>query len=93
MSDEQIIIDSGYRTMMVLNSILLTVVGILFGAVAWYFKKDYESHKGRIDRAETHIEKILMEMQADRERERGQIDMMKNMIKILAKKTNIEVGL
>ncbi len=82
-----------YQLMMLVNSILLTIVGLLFGAVAWYFKKDYESHKQRIDSAELNIEKILLEMKEDREREKGQATLMMQMIKILAKKTNTEIGL
>ncbi len=82
-----------YKLMMYINSILLTIVGLLFGAVAWYFKKDYDSNKQRVDIVESNVEKILLEMKEDREREKGQATLMMNMIKILAKKTNTEIGL
>jgi Icc-related predicted phosphoesterase len=86
-------IDQAYRIMMYVNSGLLVIVGALFGAVAWYFKQDYQSHRERIDKVETHVEKILMEIQSDREREKNQYIMLERMVKILAKKTNTDIGL
>lgn len=79
--------------MLIINSGLLSVVMILFGAVAWYFRKDWENSKTRIGKTEDNVEKILLEMRSDREREKGQANLMMQMIKILAKKTNTEIGL
>ena len=93
MNEAEIISESGYKAMLIINSGLLSVVMILFGAVAWYFRKDWENSKTRIVQTEDTIERILLEMQRDREREKGQANLMMQMIKILAKKTDTEIGL
>lgn len=83
----------GYKTMMLINSGLLSILVILFGVVSWYFRKDWENTRKRVDGAESNIHEILMEMKADREREKGQANLMMTMIKILAKKTDTDIGL
>lgn len=82
-----------YQTMLLINSGLLGLLVILFGVVGWYFRKDWENTKSRVSDTEVNIHEILIEMRADREREKGQATLMMQMIKILAKKTNTDVGL
>ena len=82
-----------YETMMMINSGLLTLLVILFGIVGWYFRKDWADSKTRITKVEDNVELIVREMKADRERERGQMEMMKSMITILARNTKTEIGL
>lgn len=90
---EDIVMDGGYKTMMLINSGLLALLVLLFGIVGWYFRKDWEGTKSRVETNETNVQEILVEMRADREREKGQATLMMQMIKILAKKTNTDVGL
>lgn len=82
-----------YQTMIIINSALLSVLVLLFGVVGWYFRKDWEESKNRITQVETNVDKILLQMQASSEHEKGQMALMKSMITILARKTGIEIGL
>ena len=82
-----------YQTMIVINSALLSVLVLLFGVVGWYFRKDWEESKNRITQVENNVDKILLKMQSDSDREKGQLDMMRSMIAILARKTGTDIGI
>lgn len=82
-----------YQTMIVINSALLSVLVLLFGVVGWYFRKDWEESKNRITQVENNVDKILLKMQSDSDREKGQLEMMKSMITILARKTGTDIGI
>jgi K+-transporting ATPase A subunit len=82
-----------YQTMIIINSGLMTILIVLFTIVGWYFRKDWEESKNRISTVENHIDQMLLKMQSDSDREKSQMEMMRSMIAILARKTGTDIGL
>lgn len=93
--------------MIYVNSVLVSVCAILLGTVAWYFRQDmrqtremYLGHDEAIDelreanlRTNKNIELTLQELRGNKDMDNKRMDMMTNMMKILAKKTKTDIGL
>jgi len=93
--------------MIYFNSVLVSVCAILLGVVAWYFRQDlrntrqmYVGHDQAIDelreanlKTNQNIELTLQELRGNKDMDNKRMDMMTNMMKILAKKTKTDIGL
>jgi hypothetical protein len=96
-----------YDIMVYINSGLIALCVLLLGAVAWYFRQDmrqtrdmYLNHDEAIDelrqanlKTNKNIELSLQELRSNKEMDNKRMDMMTNMMKILAKKTKTDIGL
>jgi hypothetical protein len=94
-------------TMVYVNSVLVSICAVLLGVVAWYFRQDmkqtrqmYNGHDEAINelreanlKTNQNIELSLLELRSNKEMDNRRMDMMTNMMKILAKKTKTDIGL